>query len=65
MIDLPRTETIDAIRACHQAGITVKMITVDHRGTAQAIGEKLGIARQGAQAVTASLEKLFRSRRRS
>jgi Ca2+-transporting ATPase len=52
MIDPPRTEVIDAIRACHQAGITVKMITGDHKGTAQAIGEQLGIARQGAMAVT-------------
>jgi len=52
MIDPPRTEVIDAIRACHQAGITVKMITGDHMGTAQAIGEQLGIAKPGAKAVT-------------
>ncbi len=52
MIDPPRAEVIDAIRACHQAGITVKMITGDHKGTAQAIGEQLGIAEPGAQAVT-------------
>jgi Ca2+-transporting ATPase len=52
MIDPPRTEVIDAIRACHQAGITVKMITGDHMGTAQAIGEQLGIARPGDRAVT-------------
>jgi Ca2+-transporting ATPase len=52
MIDPPRTEVIDAIRACHQAGITVKMITGDHRGTAQAIGEQLGLAKHGAKAVT-------------
>jgi len=45
-------EVIDAIRACHQAGITVKMITGDHMGTAQAIGEQLGIATHGAKAVT-------------
>ena len=52
MIDPPRAEVIDAIRACHRAGITVKMITGDHRGTAQAIGEQLGIAKHGAKAVT-------------
>jgi len=52
MIDPPRTEVIDAIRACHQAGITVKMITGDHKGTAQAIGEQLGLAKHGAKAVT-------------
>ena len=52
MIDPPRTEVIEAIRACHRAGITVKMITGDHMGTAQAIGERLGIAKRGAKAVT-------------
>ncbi len=52
MIDPPRTDAIDAIGLCHRAGITVKMITGDHKGTAQAIGEQLGIAAQGAQAVT-------------
>lgn len=52
MIDPPRTEVIDAIRVCHRAGITVKMITGDHKGTARAIGEQLGIAESGAEAVT-------------
>jgi len=52
MIDPPRAEAIDAIRACHRAGVTVKMITGDHRGTALAIGEQLGLAKRGAKAVT-------------
>ena len=52
MIDPPRTEVIESIRACHRAGITVKMITGDHMGTAQAIGEQLGIAKPGDKAVT-------------
>jgi potassium/sodium efflux P-type ATPase len=52
MIDPPRTDAIDAIGACHRAGITVKMITGDHKGTAQAIGEQLGIAKPGTKAVT-------------
>ncbi|MCU0690086.1 MAG: HAD-IC family P-type ATPase [Polyangiaceae bacterium] len=49
MIDPPRVEAIDAIRACEAAGIFVKMITGDHKGTAQAIGGqlKLNVA-QGA-----------------
>jgi magnesium-transporting ATPase (P-type) len=44
MIDPPRAEAIDAVRACHDAGIVVKMITGDHKGTAQAIGRQLGLA---------------------
>ena len=52
MIDPPRTEAIDAIRACHQAGIVVKMITGDHLITAEAIGHQLGILNQkGGQAL--------------
>ena len=48
MIDPPRAEAIDAIAACHRAGITVKMITGDHHGTAAAIGRQLGIVGAGA-----------------
>jgi magnesium-transporting ATPase (P-type) len=43
MIDPPRPEAIAAIKTCHQAGIAVKMITGDHRVTAQAIGRQLGL----------------------
>jgi Ca2+-transporting ATPase len=43
MIDPPRPEAIEAIAKCHQAGITVKMITGDHQATARAIGEQLNI----------------------
>ncbi len=42
MIDPPRPEAIEAIAACQKAGITVKMITGDHPGTAEAIGRDLG-----------------------
>ncbi|WP_437784059.1 cation-translocating P-type ATPase [Sorangium sp. So ce1097] len=51
MIDPPRPEAIDAIKACHEAGITVKMITGDHLATARAIGEQLGLVREGARAM--------------
>jgi magnesium-transporting ATPase (P-type) len=47
MIDPPRTEAIKAIRACHNAGIVVKMITGDHRATARSIGMDLGLSTNG------------------
>ena len=47
MIDPPRTEVKDSILACQNAGITVKMITGDHPGTALAIGKELGIWTEG------------------
>ena len=47
IMDPPREEAIEAVRQCHEAGIRVKMITGDHLVTAKAIGERLGITRQG------------------
>jgi len=49
MIDPPRPEAVAAVKVCHQAGIRVKMITGDHKGTAQAIGKELGL---GGEAIT-------------
>jgi Ca2+-transporting ATPase len=43
MMDPPRPEAIDAIARCHGAGITVKMITGDHKATAEAIADQCGI----------------------
>lgn len=42
MSDPPRMEVKEAIDTCHNAGITVKMITGDHPSTAAAIGRELG-----------------------
>ena len=43
IIDPPREEAIQAVAACHRAGIRVKMITGDHVETARAIGAQLAI----------------------
>jgi len=43
MIDPPRSEAIAAVAACRRAGIIVKMITGDHKSTAQAIATQLGL----------------------
>ena len=43
MIDPPREEAIQAVRACQAAGIRVKMITGDHAVTAAAIAAQIGL----------------------
>jgi magnesium-transporting ATPase (P-type) len=43
LIDPPRRDAIEAIADCHTAGIRVKMITGDHKGTAAAIGKQIGL----------------------
>lgn len=44
MIDPPRPEAVDAVKACRNAGIRVVMVTGDHASTAKAIGTMIGIA---------------------
>ncbi|MFI7552219.1 HAD-IC family P-type ATPase [Micromonospora sediminimaris] len=43
MLDPPRSAAAPAVRACHSAGINVKMITGDHAATAGAIAGQLGL----------------------
>ncbi len=52
MIDPPRPRALPAIRACHAAGVRVKMITGDHAATALAIARQLGLAGDGARALS-------------
>jgi Ca2+-transporting ATPase len=45
MMDPPRPEVMQAILTCQQAGIRTVMITGDHKLTAKAIGQELGMAK--------------------
>ncbi|RKH89214.1 HAD family hydrolase [Corallococcus sp. AB045] len=52
MIDPPREEAVASVKACHAAGIRVKMMTGDHPGTAEAIGLQLGLHAPGHPGLT-------------
>jgi Ca2+-transporting ATPase len=58
MIDPPRKEVIDAIAQCRRAGITPKMITGDHRVTAVAIANSLGISQNQVALTGEELEAM-------
>jgi calcium-translocating P-type ATPase len=58
MIDPPRTEAIEAVAHCHEAGITVKMITGDHPSTATAIARQLGILNEAGTCPGSELAEL-------
>lgn len=58
IIDPPREEAIEAIKACSNAGIRVKMITGDHAATAKAIGKEMGIGNGQKALQGRDLEKM-------
>ena len=56
LMDPPRPEARDAIALCHEAGISIKMITGDQKTTASAIARELGIV--GAVVTSAELDAM-------
>lgn len=47
--DIPRKEVPDAIKQCHRAGITVRMVTGDNIITAKAIAKDIGLTKDGKE----------------
>ncbi|MGI6478148.1 MAG: calcium-translocating P-type ATPase, PMCA-type [Salinivirgaceae bacterium] len=52
MIDPARPEVIEAINKCETAGIKPVMITGDHKVTAVAIAQEIGIYKEGDKSIT-------------
>ncbi|MBK1855106.1 cation-transporting P-type ATPase [Verrucomicrobiaceae bacterium 5K15] len=58
LMDPPREQSAAAVAECHSAGIAVKMITGDHRGTAAAIGKQIGLKNPDHVLTGADLEAM-------
>jgi Ca2+-transporting ATPase len=58
MIDPPRPEAVEAVKACHLAGIDVKMITGDHALTATSIAHQLTILNNASGNATITGQEL-------
>ncbi|MBN2647270.1 MAG: cation-transporting P-type ATPase [Thiotrichales bacterium] len=58
LLDPPRPEAITAVAECQQAGIRVKMITGDHRQTAAAIAEQIGLKNPQSVLIGTQIDQL-------
>ncbi|WP_291010203.1 cation-transporting P-type ATPase [Hydrogenophaga sp.] len=58
LIDPPRAEAAEAVAECRGAGIRVKMITGDHKGTAVAIGRQIGLQNPDSVLTGADLDAM-------
>jgi calcium-translocating P-type ATPase len=56
MLDPPRPEVAEAVRACRRAGIRIVMVTGDHPLTAEAIARRVGIVREPHPVVVTGAE---------
>jgi magnesium-transporting ATPase (P-type) len=56
LLDRPRQEAIEAVKACHEGGIRVTMITGDHKITA-AVAKMLGIGDDKTAVMGAEIEE--------
>lgn len=54
LIDPARPEVVEAVKKCRTAGIRPVMITGDHKVTAVAIADEIGIFNEGNRAITGS-----------
>jgi potassium/sodium efflux P-type ATPase len=57
LYDPPRPESAPAVRECHEAGISVHMLTGDHPETAKAIAIEVGILPKRMDRVSADVAK--------
>ncbi|KAI9818969.1 MAG: hypothetical protein M1832_004137 [Thelocarpon impressellum] len=55
IFDPPRVESADAVKKCHQAGVSVHMLTGDHPGTARAVAAQVGIIPSNPNTITSAM----------